>query len=152
MRQRAGQVPVALAYPVLFEPEPEGGFTITFPEAGIGVSYGETWEKALAQAEDLLEEAVLGHMAHGLEVPPPVPQPDPQRPLIFLPSLTAAKLLVYWALRDEGLTYDELARRMNVDPRKVQALFEARHTARLELIEAALRALGRRLVVSSEAA
>jgi len=145
--------PAPLAYPVLFEPEPEGGFTITFPEAEIGVSYGETREKALAQAEDLLEEAVLGHMAHGIDIPRPVPQSDPQRPLIFLPPLTAAKLLLYWALREEGLTNDELAHRMNVAPRQVELLFDGRHTmGRLEFIEAGLRALGRRLVVSSEAA
>jgi antitoxin HicB len=152
MKAAKNAAPAALAYPALFEPEPEGGFTITFPEAGIGVSYGDTWEKALAQAEDLLEEAVLGYMAHGMDIPRPVPQPDPQRPLIFLPPLTAAKLLVYWALREEGVSMAELARRMNIAPQQVQRLFDGRHASRLEQIEAALRALGRRLVVSSEAA
>ncbi len=142
----------ALAYPALFEPEPEGGFMITFPEAGIGVSYGDTWENALAQAEDLLEEAVLGYMAHNEDVPAPVPQPDPQRPLIFLPPLTAAKLLLYWALREERLSNAELAHRMHVAPEKVEQLFAGRRAPRLEQIEAALRTLGRRLVVSSEAA
>ena len=141
----------ALAYPALFEPEPEGGFTITFPEAGIGVSYGETWEKALVQAEDLLEEAVLGHMAHDMDIPHPVTQPDPQRPLIVLPPLTVAKLLVYWALREDGVTKAELARRMNIAPEQVMRLFDGRHASRLDQIEAALRVLGRRLVVSSEA-
>jgi antitoxin HicB len=144
--------PAALAYPALFEPEPEGGFTITFPEAGIGVSYGATWDNALAQAEDLLEEAVLGYMAHDENIPQPVPQPDPQRPLIFLPPLTAAKLLLYWALREEGISKAELARKLNIAAQQVQYLFDGRHASRLDQIEAALRALGRRLVVSSEAA
>lgn len=142
----------APAYPALFEPEPEGGFTITFPEAGIGVSYGTNWENALTQAEDLLEEAVLGYMAHDEDIPRPVPQPDPQRPLIFLPPLTAAKLLLYWALREEGISKAELARKLNIAPQQVQHLFDGRHVSRLNQIEAALRALGRRLVVSCEVA
>jgi hypothetical protein len=28
------------------EPEPEGGFTITFPEAGIAATYGASWDAA----------------------------------------------------------------------------------------------------------
>jgi hypothetical protein len=32
-----------LAYPALFESEPEGGFTVTFPEAGIAATYGASW-------------------------------------------------------------------------------------------------------------
>ena len=35
-----------LAYPALFEPEPEGGFTVTFPEAGIAATYGPNWDAA----------------------------------------------------------------------------------------------------------
>ena len=46
-----------LAYPALFEPEPEGGFTVTFPEANIAATYGPSWDAARAQAEDMLEEA-----------------------------------------------------------------------------------------------
>jgi hypothetical protein len=30
-----------LAYPTLFEPEPEGGFTVTFPKAGIPLAAGK---------------------------------------------------------------------------------------------------------------
>jgi predicted RNase H-like HicB family nuclease len=60
-----------LAYPALFEPESEGGFTVTFPEAGIAATYGPNWDAARAQAEDMLEEAVLGMIAHGEDVPWP---------------------------------------------------------------------------------
>src|SRR5215471_12298479 len=60
-----------LAYPALFEPEPEGGFTVTFPEAGIAATYGPNWDAARAQAEDMLEEAILGMITHGEEVPWP---------------------------------------------------------------------------------
>jgi predicted RNase H-like HicB family nuclease len=50
-------------YAALLEPEPEGGFTVTFPDIGYGATYGATWEEALRQAEDMLEEAILGMIA-----------------------------------------------------------------------------------------
>src|SRR5579884_1452814 len=96
---------VDTAYPALFDPEPEGGFTVTFPEAGIAATYGATWEEALAQAEDMLEEAVLGLIAHGEDVPfPAAVKPTRNRPLVFLPPLTAAKLAVHRALREAGIS------------------------------------------------
>jgi predicted RNase H-like HicB family nuclease len=77
-----------LAYPALFEPEPEGGFTVTFPETGIAATYGPNWDAARAQAEDMLEEAILGMIAHGEDVPWPasVPKGGRLRPSIPLPA------------------------------------------------------------------
>ena len=143
----------SLGYPALFEPEPEGGFTVTFPEAGIAATYGASWEEALAQAEDMLEEAVLGMIAHGEDVPWPasVSKGDRLRSSLHLPAPTAAKLEIYRAMRAEGLGAEQLAQRLGWEPVQVTRLF-GRRGARLDHIEAALRALGRRLVVTSEAA
>ena len=151
---KSGSAHVMLAYPALFEAEPEGGFTVTFPEAGIAATYGATWEVALAQAEDMLEEAVLGMIAHGENVPwpAPVPQADRFRPAIRLPALTAAKLEAYRAMREAGLSKEQLAERLGWQPGQVTRLFDGRHAVRLGQIEAVLRALGRRLVVTTEAA
>jgi antitoxin HicB len=137
------------AWPVDLSPEPEGGFTVTFPNLP-GVSFGKTREEALLQAEDLLEEIVLGLMAHGDEIPqhPPVRG----RPLVTLPALTAAKLEAYRAMRAAGLSKSALAARLGWQPSQVTRLFDGRHASRLEQIEAALTVLGRRLVVGSEAA
>jgi antitoxin HicB len=137
------------AWPVDLSPEPEGGFTVTFPNLP-GVSFGKTREEALLQAEDLLEEIVLGLMAHGDEIPqhPPVQG----RSLVTLPALTAAKLEAYRAMRAAGLSKSALAARLGWQPSQVTRLFDGRHASRLEQIEAALTVLGRRLVVGSEAA
>jgi antitoxin HicB len=139
-------------YLALFEPEPEGGYTVTFPEIGIGATYGATMEEAMAQAEDMLEEAVLGLMAHGEEIPLPAPPTeDGIRAEIALPALTAAKLEAYRAMRAAGLNKSQLAARLGWQPSQVTRLFDGRHLSRLDQIEAALAALGRRLVVTSEA-
>jgi antitoxin HicB len=140
----------AEAYPVRLEREEDGGYVVTLPDIGYGATQGDTLGEALVQAEDLLEEAVLGMMAHGEEVP--LPSPAKGRPTVALPALTAAKLEAYRAMRAAGLNKKQLAERLGWQPSQVTRLFDGRHASRLDQIEAALKALGRRLVVSSDAA
>src|SRR5580693_8718346 len=124
-------------YAALLEPEPEGGFTVTFPEIGFGATYGATWDEALHQAEDMLEEAVLGLIAHGEEVPKPVPQSDAaaedaaRRAPIALPALTAAKLELYRAMREAELDEAQLAERLCWPPKKITHIFDGYHAVRL---------------------
>jgi len=137
-------------YAALLEPEPEGGFTVTFPDIGYGATQGDTFEEALVQAEDMLEEAILGMIAHNEEVP--VPSPANGRPVVRLPALTAAKLEVHRAMRQAGLDAAQLAQRLGWSPKKITHIFDGYHAVRLEHLEAALAALGRRFVVPSEVA
>lgn len=143
-----------LAYPALFEAEPQGGFTVTFPEAGIAATYGATWDDALAQAGDMLNEAVLGMIAHREEVPWPtaVAERSRMRPAVYLTALTAAKLKIYRSMRAAGLSEAEFAARLGWPTSQVMRLLDGRRPVWLDQIEAALLALARRLVVASEAA
>ena len=144
-------VPVeTLAWPVTLDPAEEGGFVVNFRDMPNGWSQGDDRAEALAQAEDLLEEMVLGAMAHDEDVP--LPSPAEERPTVALPALTAAKLEAYRAMRAAGLNKKQLAERLGWQPSQVTRLFDGRHASRLDQIEAALRVLGRRLVISSEAA
>jgi antitoxin HicB len=77
-------------YPVQFDPEEDGGYVVTLPDIGYGATQGDTVEEALRQAEDFLEEAILGMIAYSEEVP--APSPAKGRPVVRLPALTAAKL------------------------------------------------------------
>lgn len=123
---------------------------MTLPDIGYGATQGDALEEALHQAEDLLEEAVLGMMANDKEVPSPSRARG--RPIVGLPALTAAKLELYRAMRATGLSKDQLVARLNWTPSQVTRPFDGRRAARLDKVEAALAALGRRLVVTSEAA
>jgi antitoxin HicB len=143
-------------YSALLEPEPEGGFTVTFPDIGCGATYGATWDEALRQAEDMLEKAILGVIAHGEDLPEPAPESDAaaqdptRRAPIALPALTAAKLELYRAMREAGLDAAQLAHRLSWPPKKISNILDGYHAVRLEQLEAALAVLGRRLVVTSE--
>jgi antitoxin HicB len=146
-----------LAFPARLRPEPEGGFTVSFPDfcsaaqpGGGGYTYGPTREEALYQAADLLETIVANCLAEGWEVPPPAPARG--RPLVALDPLVAIKVELYRAMHNAGISKAELARRMGIAPQQAQRLFDTNHASRIDQLAAAFAALGRRLVITSQAA
>lgn len=150
----------ALAWPVRLEAEADGSaFIVSFPDffftaAGQqisgGYSFGETRGAALTRAADLLATILANLLADGL----PIPEPSPANgsDTVGVDPLTAAKLELYRALHRAGITQAELARRLGTAPQQVTRLFDLDHASRLDHIESALRALGRRLVVTTKAA
>jgi antitoxin HicB len=90
------------------------------------------------------------NVAHDEEVP--LPSPAEGRPTVAHQALTAAKLEAYHAMRAARLNKKQPAERLGWQPSQVTRLFDGRHAWQLGQIAAALRALRRRLVVSSEAA
>ena len=141
---------VPLAYPARLDAEEDGGYVVTFPDFGIGVTQGDNREEALAQAADLLETMVANYMAEGWDLP--AASPARGRPLVRLAPLVAAKAEVFRAMRCAGIDKVELSRRLGIAPKDVERLFSIHHKTRLEQLEAALAVLGRRLVVSVEPA
>jgi antitoxin HicB len=139
---------VTLAYPVRLEAAEEGGFVVNFPDFPEGWSQGDDREEALAQATDLLETMVANYMAEGWDLPEPSQARG--RPIVRLAPLVAAKAEVYRAMHRAGIGKGELARRVGLAPEAVDQLFSIHHETALDQIEAALAALGRRLVVSIE--
>jgi antitoxin HicB len=154
--EMAGKHHAALAYPAQFDADPEAGFTISFPDfcsqhnpGGGGYSQAETHDEAMRQAADLLETIIANHLAEGWAIP--VPSPPRGRPLIAVEPLIAAKVELYGAMRAAGVSKAELARRMGNAPQQVQRLFDTNHASRIDQLAAAFAALGRRLVITSEA-
>jgi antitoxin HicB len=96
------------------------------------------------------ETIVAHHLAEGWEVPPPSAARG--RPLVALDPLVAVKLELYRAMRAAGITKAELARRMGIAPQQAQRLFDTNHASRIDQLAAAVAALGRRLVITSQAA
>jgi antitoxin HicB len=121
-----------------------------FPDFPEGWSEGDDREEALAQAADLLETMVANYMAEGWDLPEPSLARG--RPLVRLAPLVAAKAEVFRAMRQAGMDKPELARRLGITAEAVDRLFSIHHHTGLDQIEAALAALGRKLVVSVESA
>ncbi|MBV9576698.1 MAG: hypothetical protein JO149_08760 [Gammaproteobacteria bacterium] len=67
--------------------------------------------------------------------------------IVVLPPLIASKLAIYQAMRDQGIKQAELAERLHCDARQVRRLLDLDHHSRMDLIDAALHELGKKLVI-----
>lgn len=139
----------AFAYPVLLTPDGDG-FVVTFPDLPFGITQGDTEAEARARAVDALETVIVALMLDRLDVP--LPSAAKGRPIVILPPLSAAKVALYRAMREAGVTKAELGRRLGWHPPQIDRLLDLRHASRLDQLDQALRALGRRLVVEVRAA
>lgn len=64
---------VDLTYPVVLEPQPDGGFTVTVPALPEVVTEGDTEEEALRMAREAIELALEVRRERGDEIPEPMP-------------------------------------------------------------------------------
>ena len=133
------------AYPVTLTPAEEGGFIVTFPDVPGAITEGDDEQEALARALDALETMFIGLIVDKKDIPQATPRQG--GPSISLPALSAAKISLYRAMRSAGVGKAELARRLNCHLPQIDRLLDLRHASRMDQIEAALRAVGKTLVV-----
>lgn len=135
-----------MAYPVHLEPAEEGGFIVTFPDIPEAITQGEDEADALMWALDALETMLEVYLEERRPIPPP--SPAKSRPLVTLPVVTAAKVLLHNTLLESGVSRAGLIQRLNLPPLMMVRLFSLRYKTRIEQLETALAALGKRLVVA----
>ncbi len=139
-----------LAYPVSLERQKDGSVLVSFPDIPEALTEGATEQEALAEAEDCLMAALGGYIRARRTIPRP--SPGHGRALVPLPALIAAKLALYRAMRVEGIGNTALAERLGVTEGTVRRLIDPDHRSHIGQVEAALRILGRRLVIGTQAA
>lgn len=141
-----------MRYPALFEPAEEGGFIVTFPDWSWGVTQGEDERDTHEMARDALVTMIAYSIRHGKPVPPPSRPKGRKYRMIELPALMAMKTELYIAFQTSGMRKSELARRLGIPKTIVDRLFDLHHRTRLDQIEAAFAALGKRLSIAVEEA
>ena len=137
-------------YQALFEPADEGGFIVTFPDFEFGITQGDTEEEAREMAQDSLALVIESYIEQGKPLPEPVHRRGRQYRSIGLPALQTAKAELYRQFMASGLRKVDLARRLGIPKTVVDRLFDLNHHSRLDQIEAAFAALGKRLAVQIE--
>ena len=137
-----------LQYQALFEPAPEGGYVVTFPDFDWGITQGDTEEEAYAMAADAFRMVIAHYMSEGKALPVPKKHRGRFYRTIRLPALIAAKAALYTAFRQSGMRKAELARALGIPRMNVDRLFDPKRHSRLDQMEAALRALGKELDVT----
>lgn len=133
------------AYPVDLDADTNGTTLVTFPDVPGAVTFGDDEEEALMRAPDALETVLAAYVKDQRDIP--APSPAEGRPTVALPALTAAKLALYETMRSQGVRKAELARRLGRHMPQIDRLLDLHHASRLDQVEAALAALGKRLSV-----
>jgi antitoxin HicB len=132
-------------YPVNLQPDTNDSVLVTFPDFPEAATYGEDEQEALVRAVDCLETALSMRIEDRQDIPEPSTSGGKA---VTLPALSEAKVELYKAMRAAKVRKAELARRLGVKMPQVDRLLDLDHASRLEQIEAALAALGKRLEVT----
>ncbi|SHJ69855.1 antitoxin HicB [Roseomonas rosea] len=138
------------AYPAVLTPEDEGGFSVSFPDVPEALTQGEDEAEALDMAQDALVAALSFYVDRGQ--PLPAPSEVAGAHLVPVPAMAAAKLALHTAKVAQGISNVELARRLGKNEKEARRLLDPTHGSRFEVLEAALRALGQRVVLEVEEA
>ncbi|WP_025120654.1 MULTISPECIES: type II toxin-antitoxin system HicB family antitoxin [unclassified Serratia (in: enterobacteria)] len=134
-----------MRYPVKFEHD-ETGWCVSFPDIPEALTGGDTREEALSLAQDALVTAFDFYFED--RRPVPMPSTDGEE-FIDVPASVAAKVLLLNAMIATGTTPAELARRLGTRPQEVNRIVTLNHATKIDTIEAALKALGKRLEITA---
>jgi len=135
-----------MQYPLTLKADQNGTIIAQAVDVPGALTVGRDEADALVQAADALITLFVQLMAEDQPIPRPS-RPRRGQPVAVLPPQVTAKLAIYQAMREAGLNQAALAERLNCDPRQVRRLLDLDHRSRLDQLEAALAALGKRLVL-----
>lgn len=137
-----------LTYPILLIPDEETqSLIVECPDIPYAHSAGDDEGEALLNAQDAIESALEIYFEEKRPVPLPS-QPAAGQPVVRLPALITAKVLLWNEMQAQGIRKSDLARRLGCHMPQVDRLLDLRHSSKIELLEAALAKLGRCLDVN----
>jgi antitoxin HicB len=140
-----------MRYSLTLRADQNGTIIAQAVDAPGALTVGRDEPDAVAQAVQALITLFAQLMAQG----EPIPQPSRRKhgqPCATLPPTVAAKLAIYGAMHDAGIGEAALAERLGCELRQVRRLLDLDHPSRLDQLDAALAALGKRLVLEVHAA
>lgn len=138
------------AYPVDLAADEDGRVVARMVDVVGAVTDGADRAEALKEAQDALEEALCAVMSAREDIPPPSPARG--RPTVAPGTLISAKIALYEAMAEAGISNVELGRRMGLAENEIRRCLDPRHKTKVDRLDDALAALGRRLIVSVDAA
>lgn len=131
-----------LAWPAKLIEDDEGRVQVRFPDFPEALTDGADAAEALTEAADCLAEAVAARIVDGDDLPALSPVGRNMH-AIPLPPVLAYKAALVSAMRRDGVSKVELARRLGVDEKDVRRLVDPRYRgSRVERLHAALAACG----------
>lgn len=136
-----------LSYPARLRRDRDGRTVVSFPDFPEAHTDGRDRKEAFDEAVDCLGSVIAFRIAGKEAIPHPSAPKSGQR-LVPVPLWIAAKLALYQAIREAGISNSELARRLHVRETIVRRMLDPDHETKAERLQAALQALGKHLVIA----
>ena len=136
-----------IAYPITLEDD-DGTLLATSPDFPELTTFGDDREETIARAIHALEEAIAARIHDRRDIP----TPSRGETYAILPTLTSVKVMLYQGMREQGVGKAELARRLGWHMPQVDRVLDVQHRSRLDMMDAALGAIGQRLHVTAAVA
>ena len=135
-------------YPVKLERDDNDTILVSFPDFPEAHTYGDNVEDALMHAPDALATVIDAYIKDRRDIPAPSARVTKHR--VTVPALIEAKIRLYETMREAKIGKSELAKRLDWHLPQVDRLLAMTHGSKLEQLETAFRALGKRLVIDVE--
>ena len=141
------------SYPCLIERDVEEfqatgreAYVATFRDVEPAITGGWSWAETIDMASDCLGVALGFYVTDGEALPIPS-SPFDGEVMISVAPLVAAKLAVYTAMREQGISRASLAEKLDMDDEAVRRLLDPRYRTHMTTVQRALAVVGRSLVV-----
>ena len=121
-------------YPVTLEPDDNGTILVSFPDIPEAVTCGDNEADALVHADR--------------RSTPRPSVPRRRQRVVALPVLAEAKVIFSHTMIERRIRKSDLARSLDVHMPQIDRLLNLRHCSRIEMIDAALHAVGKRLTIA----
>ncbi|MET3717981.1 type II toxin-antitoxin system HicB family antitoxin [Pseudomonas sp. PvP001] len=138
-------------YAIRFEQDSVPGLAVYCRDLPELNSFGEDEQHAANEAVDAIETTLSIYVDQRR----PIPQasaPQQGERIIHLPAVTVAKIVLWNTMIERDMRKADLCRLLGVHQTQGDRLVDFLHTSKMEQIETALAAMGKRLAVSVEAA
>ncbi|MGV7207430.1 type II toxin-antitoxin system HicB family antitoxin [Oxalobacteraceae bacterium A2-2] len=136
-----------LNYPVILTPDSNGTYLVDFPDLPTVHSVGNDEADALLEAADALETALSVYFDERRPIPLPS-EKNTGDTVVALSALSTAKVLIWNEMFAQKMRKADLARLLKVHTPQIDRLFDLKHSSKIEFVEQAAKALGKRLSIS----
>lgn len=138
-------------YAIRFEKDTTPGLAVFCRDLPELNSFGDDEQHAISEAVDAIETTLSIYVDERRAIPEATP-PLAGEHVIHLPAVTVAKIALWNAMIERDMRKADLRRLLGVHQVQGDRLVDFLHASKMEQVEAALAALGKRLTLSVEAA
>ena len=138
-------------YAIRFEEDSTPGLAVFCRDLPELNSYGDDVAHAMNEAVDAIETTLSIYVDQRRSIPAASAPQEGER-VVHLPAVTVAKIALWNTMMERDMRKADLCRLLGVHQAQGDRLVDFLHTSKMEQLESALSALGKRLAISVEAA